>query len=267
MLELGDRSSLDGVNPAFTEHGFDPQNKFTRPWRWTPYVFYAHRNEQGKPAVFEFREWNWSTDEHSLWPADWDLLLGMQTHLQGKSANAGKPETLAKELEGLKERLKDRAVPEEECWKALLEGKIQRTFLPASLRFMQAEDPGLKDVDWFIPPRGTLTQFDHLAVPAAALQKEAAAELIQFLLQAEQQNGLIKESGYFPVKSLEGHECDFTPVNSANLQQKLTEEEWFKGWVKGWFNATEFLVDKPPLPAVDKPVPAAAPPEQAAPAK
>jgi len=251
MQEWPDRTLLEGVNPAFTDHAFDPQNKYTRPWRWTPYVFYIRQVVEGKTAVFDFHDW--TVDDQSLWPSDWELLLGMKRHLEGKSANSAKPENTLKDAEALKERLKEHAVSEEECWKALQEGRIQRTFLPASLRLRQAEDPAIKNVDWLVTPRGTLTQFDHLVVAASSPRKEVAQGLVQFLLQPGQQSLLLRESGYLPVVTTVGHEVELTEIKLSPLQVKQLSGSWF--------NLTEFLVDKAQMPptsaAVLQPVQAA----------
>ena len=238
MLEWPEQGLLEGVNPAFKGHGFDPQNKFTRPWRWTPYVFYIRRTADGKPGLVDIRDW--VAEEQSLWPADWELLLGMRRRLDGKSANSIKTENEEQEIEALKEKLKDRTAAENECWNALQEGRIQRTFLPANLRLRQADEEIWKSVDCHIPARGTLTQFDHLMVAASSVHSAAAQGLVQFLIEPAQQSRLTAETGYFPVLSLVGHEMD-------QAQGKLPGGPAF-----AWFNLSEFLVGRvlmPPTPA------------------
>jgi len=230
--EFADREDLEGVNAEFMGHPFDPQNLQTRPWRWTPYVFYVRHNEQDKPVKFEFHEW--SVDGASLWPADWNLLLGIQLRSEGKSINLRLPDRAAR-LEKLAQLLAAHSGTEADCWQALEDRKIQRTLLPASWRLMHQKEGVPDNIQWFIPVRGTVTQFDHLAVRADSAQLNAALGLVKFLLENDSQGLLLQESGYFPVKSETGKEL-------AGLPLKLNFPPG------NWLNGSEFLVDCPVLP-------------------
>jgi hypothetical protein len=244
LIPVADKNVLREINPAFASHPFDPNNQYTVPWRWTPYVFYL-RHDKDLPwdknrEVFYFREW--VNDPRCLWPNDWDLLLAMETHYQNKSAN--RPlDNYAELIVELEKKYNTVTAPEADCWQALLDGKIHFTFLPASLKIFGAADEKLKDIEIQVPGLGnnaqsafgTIIYMDQLVISDKSLLKDQARGLIAFLLNPAQQSRLIQNCGYFPVVSKIGHEYDIAPVPLPRLH---------------WFSRSEFLINRPPqLPA------------------
>ncbi|MDR1146035.1 MAG: extracellular solute-binding protein [Verrucomicrobiales bacterium] len=248
LSPLTDRAPLRAVNPAFTSQPFDADNAVSVPWRWTPYVFYL-RHDKALPreknrAVFYFRAW--VNDARCLWPNDWDLLLALQIHYSGQSANH-QFDNYAEQIAALQETCAAVTATEAACWQALLDGKIHCSFLPATYMEMGVADERRRDIE-IQPPGlgnhmqsagGTIVYLDQLVIGAGSLRADQARELIAWLLSPAQQERLIQDTGYFPVVSKVGHEFDFAP---APLPKDY------------WFNRSEFLVNRPPAP----PAPAAA---------
>ena len=191
--------SLDQIKPLFTGHSFDPENRISLPWRWSPYVFYRKKDhpEQVLPA-FVFS--GWSASENTLWPEDISLLWAMKRHLERGSANVAVNDAEIKSMRILKEQLTGFLLPEAECWKSFSEGKIKTTFALASWRILspQAADPSIQ---WVIPSQGTLIQFDHLMIPSGSPYLPAVTELVRLLMSIEGQNDLEGVTGYFPVRA------------------------------------------------------------------
>ncbi|MDR0534683.1 MAG: extracellular solute-binding protein [Verrucomicrobiales bacterium] len=249
LSPLADRSPLKAVNPAFTSQPFDASNEISVPWRWMPYVFYLRHDKElpweKNREVFYFREW--VNDARCLWPDDWDLLLAMQIHYSGKSANRHL-DNYAGLIAALKEKYAAVTAPEADCWQALLDGKIHFSFLPAAYKQQGANDEKLKDIEIQQPglgnniqsAGGTIVYLDQLVIGAKSPYAERAQNLIASLLAPAQQARLVQDSGYFPVVSKIGHEFDFAPV-------PLPKDHWF--------NRSEFLINRPPeAPAPPAPV-------------
>jgi spermidine/putrescine-binding protein len=251
LSPLADKAVLRAVNPAFTSQSYDANNELTVPWRWTPYVFYLRHDKdlpwkKNREDLYSREQAN---DPHCLWPDDWDLLLALETHYQGKSANR-RLDNYAELIAALKEKYSAVTAPEADCWQALLDGKIQLSFLPATYREKSAVNPaaptpGKADANNTAPDdieirpgqtaAGTIVHLDLLAINA---DKDKAESLVAYLLAVEQQDQLIVLSGYFPVVSKIGHEFDSAPVPLPKNH---------------WFNRSEFLIDRPPVqPAFER---------------
>lgn len=244
---------LDQLKPLFTGHSFDPSNRISLPWRWSPYVFYRKKEnpEQTLPA-FVFSGWTISGD--SCWPDNPALLWAMKRHLNRSSANAPVNDVEIKSLRALKEQLEGHTLPEEECWKQFSEGKVKTTFALAAwrIRTPAADD---SSIQWVIPPEGTLLQFDQLMIPAKSPFLPAVKELVRLLLSIEGQNDLEGVTGYFPVRT--GIKTATNPAKA-----KLPEGLWMDNSEFPVLDLNALLAEPLPAPPVEpavEPTPASQP--------
>jgi len=197
---------LEQLNPLFTSHSFDPENKVSLPWRWSPYVFYRKKEtaETNLP-VFFFQ--GWSTEPFTLWPQEWALLWGMKRHMTKGSANTPVNDSEIKAFQETKTSLYNLVKPQRECWKAINEptGMVRQTFALAAWKLNpKAGDNPL--IEWSIPSQGTLIQFEHLMIPAKTPYLSSINELVGLLLSEGGQKELMQQTGYFPVRTRVGLE-------------------------------------------------------------
>lgn len=241
LLPFENYEFWNGTNPIFGGHSFDVDNRWTRPWRWTPYFFYlrnpnanAQPNTPTKPLPNPPDKWWLATN--ALWPDDLKLLTALRMKELGLSANTkhgdlweGTHRDLSKAING------SHCADEKTCWESLQEGKADISFLPATWRF-KATLTAQQNFFWRAPSRGTLIRFDVLAISARTTQPDMAKKLVQFLTASEQQEKLLSDTGYLPVKSRPGHEWKATQLPAPTGD---------------WLARSEFL-STPSLPAARK---------------
>lgn len=236
LLPFENNELWNGINPVFGGHAFDSDNKWTLPWRWTPYFFYlrnpAVNPAQPNAAKASSRPEKWWLATNAIFPNDLELLTAQRLKEQGESANikhddlwTGVYDDLEKNLSG------SRLVDEKACWDALKNNKADLSFLPAALR-LKAPAEIQQNFRWQASPRGALIQFDTLVISACSTRLDLAKKFVQFLTAPEQQEKLLADTGYFPVKSHPGQEW------KAQLSAPTGD----------WFARSEFL-EVPALPA------------------
>jgi spermidine/putrescine-binding protein len=217
-----------GINPALLAHSFDPENTYSRPWRWTPYLYQGRPTTEPLPTTDSFEKLAARPD--SLWPNDPRLLTALRLKEQKISANTRKESAQRRALTDTTLWSKDRTASESECWSQLLEGKVSVTFLPASLRLTEAAS-AVDDIVWWWPQGGTIIRFEQLAIPTFSERSELAQKLIAFLLEPAQQNRMVADTGYFSVHGKPDADLARTMVALPNE--------------KGWFDRAEFLMPSP----------------------
>lgn len=213
LIEFKEDEFWNGVNSVFGGHSFDLDNKWTRPWRWSPYFFYVKQTESGaSPQINQ-----WWKNANALWPRDEELLEGLRAKEVGKSANALPRSTDI--LESIRRNLSD----ESQCWESIRDGKIEMTLLPAFYRIKNSDVPliALK-----VSKNGTLIQFDVLAVSIRTLKPELAKEFVNFLMSSSVQDRLLSETGYFSTHGDIHEKMKASPVALPN---------------GSWFEHSEFL--------------------------
>lgn len=242
---LSDPARVQGINPAFLRHPFDPANQVTLPFRWSPWLLIAASGQ--KEAAFAYF-YNWQENPLAVLPDQPELLVSLRLKAEGYSANNYQEPRRSELAAELTAKLAGRLASQEECWTKLTSNKALMTFLPASWR-LKAGPQVLPVLSWAFPSRGTLIEFEQLAVPQKSARHDKALALMLWLLHPEQQNRLLKETGFFQVKSKPGQETDGCPVPLPNAP--------------GWLNWSEFI-EAGPLP-VPMPEPAPLNPAAATP--
>jgi hypothetical protein len=235
---------LELIKPLFIGHSFDPDNRVSLPWKWSPYVFYRRKlnaEQSLPPLTFS----GWSLSEDSLWPEDWALLWAMKRHLTQGSANAAVNDTEIASIKTLQEQLKGHVSSESDCWKNFSEGKIKHTMALAAWRFLstQPEDPS---ITWAIPSQGTLIQFDHLMIPAKSPYLKDVQEFVSLLLSIEAQKELHSLTGYFPVRT-------DLPDQVGKSGLHLPEGSWMDNSEFLMLDLNALLIEQVPTPTTTPP--------------
>lgn len=241
LMEFKNGEFWNGANPIFGGHSFDIDNRYTRPWRWTPYFFYlrnlnANSAQPNVAKAYLVQPAKWWLADKALWPSDFELLTALRMKELGHSANVKHGDLWEGAYRDLSKNLNDSHVANEKtCWEALQEGKIDISFLPATYLF-RASPAEQQNFLWRVPSRGTLIEFDVLAIASQTTRPEIAKKLVQFLTSSGQQAKLIPDTGYLPVKSRPGYEwkATFLPPPSGD-----------------WLAKSEFLT-APALPTAQK---------------
>jgi hypothetical protein len=240
---LSDSERTTGINPAFLRHPFDPANQVTLPFRWSPWLLISTSDQ--KEAAFAYF-YNWQENPRAILPDQPELLVSLRLKVESYSANNYQEPRRSELAAELAVKTAGRLASQEECWAKLTSRQALMTFLPATWRFM-ADPKTLPVISWAFPARGTLIEFEQLAIPQKSARHDKALALMLWLLHPEQQSRLLKETGFFQVKSVPGKETDGCPVPLPNAP--------------GWFNWSEFIeAGALPIPI---PMPAPAPLEPA----
>ncbi|MFZ5805584.1 MAG: hypothetical protein ACOY3I_00035 [Verrucomicrobiota bacterium] len=220
LLAFEENEFWNGTNPAFGGQSFDVDNRWTRPWRWSPYFFYLR---QATPQTPLPRTDVWWTNTNAFFPRDLDLLVGLRMKEMGSSANALQTQTKENLRRELEKSLSHSLADEKSCWEAIRDGKIEITFLPAAFRL---KNQGVTSIAWVAPSKGTLIQFDVLAISSRSLKTDAAKKLIGFLTSPAIQERMISETGYLPTHTRPQEEWKGTSMAAPN---------------GSWFEHSEFL--------------------------
>jgi hypothetical protein len=204
----------DALNPIFTGYAFDPDNFFSRPWRWTPYLFLMKKPKEDAPAV-ALNGADWFSRQDIAWPADEALLKGLWKKRRGFSANMELGQTDEEAWTALWTTLRVLVRDEETCWKDLIHDRAAVAVLPASRRLQarSAEQVGVDDgLLWRAPDCGTLLRIEYLMVRSGCERQVEAFDLAASLLSTGRQAELTQTTGYFPVRSHLGHVMDAFPL-------------------------------------------------------
>jgi len=198
------------ASPLFLHHPYDPGQRVSLPFRWSPYVLYRRR--ETAEAAFPPFSISWQPEEGILWPEPPAPVRAFWRKSQGASANLPSEEKDLAAWQAIESALLPALFSPASAWAAFLEGKAARCWLPAAYRCrLPAEKRQDGTLDWIIPAFGTLIHLDLLAIPADSAQATAAAELAAFLTSPELQQRLAPETGWLPVNQPLGKETKPSP--------------------------------------------------------
>lgn len=229
FMSLPEDDFFKTTDPVFLGHRFDLDNVFSRPWRWSPYLFYIHRSGTTNPVL----PVNWWKEEKAMWPETSDLLVALRMKEYGASANLERGTLWNKAQDEINPAIASHLGNEQACWEALRAEKIEITFLPAALR-LAPPMTDLANLAWFAPAKGTLVQFDVLVINEKTALKEQALSWLEFLRAEPQQKELCALTGYFPVRGSEASQPKTTiPLPPGS-----------------WFSKSEFLLYHQPPKAI-----------------
>ncbi|MDX6766383.1 MAG: ABC transporter substrate-binding protein [Candidatus Methylacidiphilales bacterium] len=220
------------ANPVFLHHPFDPEQKWTRPWRWTPWVVMRHipSPETAAPATG-------TGPGEMLWPDRPALLRSWWLKSLNRSANHVPNKALEEKWAAELTNRKPSPEPVDKVWEKLSAGQAPSALLPLAWKLRQPAAPAA----WSIPPTGTVIHFDQLAMGSETDQPELVREWIDWLTDPARQKALLATTGYYPVQVPLGREIPDLP-----------------GPPSAWWDRSEFLVGEsaPAAPVVVVPTPA-----------
>jgi hypothetical protein len=217
FLELEQGDLLKITSPAFTGQAFDLDNKYTRPWRWTPWFFYVRLSPAAKGPMPDIKTL-WENPK-AIYPNALRDIVALKIKERKETVamnwNAEALEMRSQVESGLKNRM----ASAQDCWQALKDGNAEASFLPAVYRLQPPiTDPaGLR---WEAPPHGTIIHLELLAIRADSANVDNAKVLMAFLLDHNQQQRMVTSTGYFPTCTLRGKETEGCPI-------PLPKGEWF----------------------------------------
>lgn len=202
VASLGDEISLSEVNPSFTFHRFDPRNRFSIPYRWTPVVSLqatpVETNTTSPPI-------NTGSEKIPLDPPVTDFL-GL---------------TSPKIPDGSTPHLPQLPNPDlyRRTWNVFVDGQASRIRLPAACPIRNLGRQSVPKWTWSIPEGKTVIFFDHLLIDQDSHLADESKAIVSHLISKEAQSKLVKTSGYFPVLIPLGKETSASPV-------ALPQGEW-----------------------------------------
>ena len=233
-MDLNGKVSSEGMNPVFLAQAYDPAGKQSRPWRVSPWFFMKKVAPGTNPKVAMAPPVRWWSESLALFPSDPDLLAAIWIKSQNRSIRLGGEPFRNQAIQQSEASLAGKTAPEEECWKALQDGRAGFSFLP-SWRLILNPQAGGGLIRWSTLPTGTIVDFEVMAVPDGSTNKEMACKFLGFLLAPSQQAALLGATGYFPVRSKPGKEWE----GSSMAMPAGT-----------WFDRSEFIVWPYPQPVV-----------------
>lgn len=248
LLELGSELGPPTASPLFTGHPYDPSGRFTRPFRWTPYVL--HRRRAAADGAFPGFAITWKPEDAILWPQESPSVRGLWNKTRGLSANDADN---ASSWTPIAAALSGHMKPPADIWKAFTAGDANRCWLPAARRFHLPADEATRALyDVVIPACGTLIHFENLAISAQTPVRTEALDLVRWLTDPARQARIASETGHLPVNRPLGreHEGATPPLPPGD-----------------WLDKSEFILPAYQAPAAPTPNPAAVPGESTGPSE
>jgi hypothetical protein len=232
--DLSGKVPTDGIHPAFLAQAYDPAGKQSRPWRVSPWFFMKRVAQGTNPRVAMAAPVKWWSEAAGLFPNDPDLLAALWIKSQNRSIRLGGEAFRNQSAQQAESALAGKTAGEEECWKALEEGRANFSFLP-SWRLILNPQAGGGLIRWTVLPTGTIVDFEVMAIPEGSPRREMACKFLDFLLAPSQQAALLGATGYFPVRSKPGKEWEGSSMAMP---------------AGPWFDRSEFILWPYPKPVV-----------------
>ena len=179
----------------------------------------------------------WWAEPSALFPNDPDLLAAIWIKSQNRSIRLGGEPSRNQAIQQSEISLAGKTAPEDECWKAMQDGRAGFSLLP-SWRLILNPQAGGGLIRWSVMATGTIVDFEVMAVPDGSTKKEMACKFLDFLLAPSQQAALLGATGYFPIRSKPGKEWE----GSSMVMPAGT-----------WFDRSEFILWPYPQPVVSVP--------------
>ena len=236
-MDLTGKVSSEGMNPVFLAQAYDPAGKQSRPWRVSPWFFMKKVAPGTNPKVAMAPPGKWWAEPSALFPNDPDLLAAIWIKSQNRSIRLGGEPSRNQAIQQSEISLAGKTAPEDECWKAMQDGRAGFSLLP-SWRLILNPQAGGGLIRWSVLATGTIVDFEVMAVPDGSTKKEMACKFLDFLLAPSQQAALLGATGYFPVRSKQGKEWE----GSSMAMPAGT-----------WFDRSEFILWPYPQPVVSVP--------------
>lgn len=203
-----DRHSDKELNPLLTNHKYDIDNQYSRPWRWTPYVFYfwTSKPEEEKANII-FRKM--VTNVPYQWSDDWSILFSFWMKQSGYKSVTPINSKLKSEWETFYKRIHFKVGNEENVWNKLIDQKIRISFLPAAFwqrdvyagKLTTEVEKDERTLKWIASSKGTVIDLEILAINGASEHPNVTEGLLTLLTSKEIQDQIMPLSGYFPARS------------------------------------------------------------------
>lgn len=129
--DLGGKVTTEGINPVFLAQAYDPAGKQSRPWRVSPWFFMKKVAPGTNPKVAMAPSVRWWSEPAALFPSDADLLAALWIKSQNRSIRLGGEGARNQAIQQAEASLAGKTATEEECWKALQDGRANFSFLPS----------------------------------------------------------------------------------------------------------------------------------------
>jgi len=236
-LDLTGKVSPEGINPVFLAQAYDPAGKQSRPWRISPWFFMKKTAPGTNPKVAMAPPVRWWSEAQALFPNNPDLMAGIWIKSQNRSIRLGGEVARNQAMQQSEASLAGKTAPEDECWRAMQDGRAFFSFLP-SWRLILNPQAGGGSIRWSALPVGTIVDFEVMAVPDGSAKKEMACKFLDFLLAPSQQAALLGATGYFPVRSKQGKEWEGSSMAMP---------------AGPWFDRSEFILWPYPQPVLTTP--------------
>ena len=236
-MDLTGKVASEGINPVFLAQAYDPAGKQSRPWRVSPWFFMKKVAPGTNPKVAMTPPAKWWAEPSALFPNDPDLLAAIWIKSQNRSIRLGGEPFRNQAIQQSEISLAGKTAPEDECWKAMQDGRAGFSLLP-SWRLILNPQAGGGLIRWSVMATGTIVDFEVMAVPDGSTKKEMACKFLDFLLAPSQQAALLGATGYFPIRSKPGKEWE----GSSMVMPAGT-----------WFDRSEFILWPYPQPVVSVP--------------
>ncbi|WP_428772466.1 extracellular solute-binding protein [Vibrio sp.] len=203
-LDKSRLSNFEQLDPQYLNKSFDPNNQFSVPYVWGATGIGVNADMLNAQSIS-----NWA----DLWDQKWESQLILLDDARevfhialvklGFSPNTQDPEQIKAAYQELRNLLPNVLMFNSQYPSAsFLSGEVSLGMLWSGSAYRARQDGSPVNIIW--PENGTILWMDSLVIPADAQNKEAAYQMINFLLKPDNAAKISLEMGYpSPVKGVD----------------------------------------------------------------
>lgn len=228
-LDLGKTPNFSNIGDEFKNQDFDPGNKYTVPYQWGTSCLVVDTGKVTRPITKWADMWDPEFAGKVVLLDDEREVLGMVLEVLGYDKNSTDEVQLEEAKSKFLELMPNVKLFDSDSPKtALLSGEVWlgQTW-NGEAAIAHSENP---EIAYVFPEEGCTRWFDNLAIPKGAPHKDAALELINYILKAESSALITAE---FPYSN---------PNKAALEVLKSTDPELYEAYMT--FSATNPSMDE-----------------------
>lgn len=228
-LDLGKIPNFSNIGDEFKNQDFDPGNKYTVPYQWGTSCLVVDTGKVTRPITKWADMWDPEFAGKVVLLDDEREVLGMVLEVLGYDKNSTDEVQLEEAKSKFLELMPNVKLFDSDSPKtALLSGEVWlgQTW-NGEAAIAHSENP---EIAYVFPEEGCTRWFDNLAIPTGAPHKDAALELINYILKAESSALITAE---FPYSN---------PNKAALEVLKSTDPELYEAYMT--FSATNPSMDE-----------------------